>query len=84
MAQFARTANVPILPVMLSRVGWFRHRVVAYAPVASDPAADRDADLLRMTRAVMERVEAAIRHAPEQWFWYNKRWVLRPVTPREP
>jgi lauroyl/myristoyl acyltransferase len=82
MAQFARTANVPILPVILSRVGWFRHRVVAYTPVVCDPTADRDADLLRMTRTVMEHVEAAIRQTPEQWFWYNKRWVLRPLPAR--
>jgi lauroyl/myristoyl acyltransferase len=48
----------------------------------SDPTADRDADLLRMTRTVMEHVDAAIRQTPEQWFWYNKRWVLRPLPAR--
>ncbi len=84
MAQFARTANVPIFPVILSRVGWFHHSVVSHDPVFPDPTTDRDADLLRMTRAVMAHVETAIRMHPEQWFWYNKRWVLKPVTAHPP
>mgnify|MGYP006919536186 FL=1 len=37
-----------------------------------------------MTQAVLANVEAAIRRAPEQWFWYNKRWVLTPVRDDAP
>lgn len=79
MAQFARSANVPILPVILNRVGWTRHAANCHEPVFPDPAADRKADILRMTRTVIGHVEAAIRQHPEQWFWYNKRWVLKPL-----
>ncbi len=80
MAQFARTANVPILPVILTRVGWTHHTVTCHDPVFPDRKADREADILCMTQAVLTHVESAIRQAPEQWFWYNKRWVLKPIA----
>jgi len=84
MAQFARTANVPILPVLLTRVGWTRHAVVCRDPVFADRGTDREADLARMTQAVINHIDAAIRRQPEQWFWYNRRWVLRPLKPKPP
>jgi len=27
----------------------------------------------------MTRLESAIREHPEQYFWFNKRWVLDPL-----
>ncbi len=84
MAQFARTANVPILPVLLTRVGWSRHAAVCHDPVFPDPAADREADLARMTQTVIDHIDTAIRRQPGQWFWYNRRWVLRPLRPKPP
>lgn len=80
MAQFARAAGVPILPVIVRRVGWGRHRFEALPPVHPDIALDKESDIRTMTMRVMSGIEAAIRSAPEQWFWYNKRWVLEPLT----
>ena len=28
----------------------------------------------------LQHFDAAIRATPEQWFWYNRRWVLDPVA----
>jgi len=28
---------------------------------------------------VMRHLDAAIRAHPEQYFWFNKRWVLEPL-----
>ena len=44
-----------------------------------DPALPKEQDWLRMTQAVIDLYDAAIRAAPEQYFWYNKRWVLDPL-----
>ena len=79
MALFAVSANVPILPAVFTRRGWDRHEFVHYDPIFPDPAADRDADAKRLTEAVVAIVDKAIRANPEQWFWYNKRWVLTPL-----
>lgn len=82
MAHFARLAKVPIFPGVILRVGWTRHRIVLYPPVWPDPALDHEADIRRMTQAVMDVVDAAIRQHPDQWFWFNRRWVLEPVAKR--
>jgi KDO2-lipid IV(A) lauroyltransferase len=81
MAMFARHAGVPIFPVVVTRVGWTRHVGRIFAPVESDPAADKQADVQRMSQAVMDIISEAIMTEPGQWFWYNKRWVLEPVEP---
>jgi KDO2-lipid IV(A) lauroyltransferase len=83
MAMFARHANVPVLPVIVTRVGWTRHVAQIYPPVWSDPALDKETDIQQMSQKVMDIVSDAIMAQPEQWFWYNKRWVLEPVEKDE-
>ena len=39
---------------------------------------------LILTALCTARVEAAIRRAPEQWFWMHNRWRTRPPTERRP
>ncbi len=79
MGMFARMADVPVIPVILTREGWTRHRWVAHEPIFPDTRADRDEDCRRMTQAVMDIFDSAVRRHPGQYFWYNKRWVLDPL-----
>ncbi len=79
MALFAIAANVPIVLACFRREGWTRHGFDYQPPLFPDPSLDKDADSRRMTAAIAAQVDAAIRRAPDQWFWYNKRWVLTPV-----
>jgi hypothetical protein len=38
-----------------------------------------------MTQEVFTLIEREILDRPEQWFWYNKRWILDPLeTPTGP
>lgn len=80
MASFARAADVPILPIIVVREGWTRFRITVHPPVFPDQGLDKADDLLRMTRHVAALIDAAIRAHPDQWFWYNKRWVLEAVA----
>lgn len=82
MGLFARQAKVPILPLYGVREGWTRHRWTLLPPVYPDLAADKRQDWQRMTQEIMDRFDAVIRQHPEQYFWYNKRWILDPL-PRE-
>jgi lauroyl/myristoyl acyltransferase len=84
MAMFASMGRVPIYPAILWREGWSRHRWILGAPVAPDPGAERGADLARMTREVIGVFDRAIRERPDQYFWYNKRWVLDPLEAAAP
>lgn len=79
MASFARHAEVPIYPLIVTRVGWARHAVKVFPPIYPDPSLDKTADIQRMTQQVMDIITQAIHNDPSQWFWYNKRWVLEPV-----
>ncbi len=82
-ALFARQAEAPIYPAFISREGWARHRLQVYDPILPDPAADKRADWERMMRALMAVFDRCIRARPEQYFWYNKRWVLEPLPQAE-
>jgi lauroyl/myristoyl acyltransferase len=79
MASFARHADVPIFPVIMTRVGWARHVGRIHPPIHPDLSHDKRADIQRMTQQVMDIITQAIKDDPGQWFWYNKRWVLEPV-----
>ena len=76
MARFAREAGVPIIPAAAIRTGWTRHRWESFEPIEPDPNLDEASDIRRMTQHVMNAFDRAIREHPEQYFWYNKRWVL--------
>ena len=72
-------AGVPVVPLVMRRTAWRRFSVEFFPVLRPDPKADRDAEELRLTREAVAHFDAAIRATPEQWFWYNKRWVLDPV-----
>ena len=79
MALLAIQAGAPVVPLVMRRVAWRHFEIEFFPTLRPDPAADRDAEEMRITREVLSRFDAAIRATPEQWFWYNKRWVLDPV-----
>ena len=79
MALFARQAGVPIFPAVVTRVGWMRHRWRIFDPIYPEPDTDKEADWQRMTQQVMDIFDKAAREEPEQYFWYNKRWILDPL-----
>jgi lauroyl/myristoyl acyltransferase len=81
LAAFARETRVPIFPVVVTRVGWTRHCWRIFDPVEARRDVDRQADDVRMIQYVMDIFDRAIREEPEQYFWYNKRWVLHPHDP---
>lgn len=43
---------------------------------------DLEADVVRLTRELAAALEAAVRAAPEQYFWFHRRWKTAP--PPEP
>jgi KDO2-lipid IV(A) lauroyltransferase len=75
-AHFSQLAQCPIYPVCVRRIGWTRHDAVLLDPVFPDASADKTEDQKRMMQEVMSALSAEICKTPEQYFWYNKRWVL--------
>lgn len=79
MALFARHADCPIFPCHVTRVGWARQIHYVAPPILPDPSLAKADDVARMTRQVLAFIEARIREVPEQWFWFNRRWILDPI-----
>ncbi|MCX7590555.1 MAG: lysophospholipid acyltransferase family protein [Kiritimatiellae bacterium] len=80
MALFARRAAVPIFPAVVVRESWRRHAGRIFAPIWPDPHLEEREDWHRMTQQVFDIFDREIRTHPDQWFWYNKRWVLDPLS----
>lgn len=83
MATFARKTGSPILVANVRRTSASRHFLDVGEPIEPDMALDEDSDILRMTKAAMAQIESQIRSDPGQWFWFNKRWVLEPLSPAD-
>lgn len=80
MAAFARHADAPVFPGIVTREGWRRHRVRLCRPLYPDPSLPKFQDIHRMMMQVVKICSEAVCEQPEQWFWYNKRWVLEPLA----
>ena len=79
MGFIARQAGVPVFPVMITRQGWTKHVYRVCDPVFPDPGADKRNDALRITQAFFDILSEKVNNEPEQWFWFNKRWIFDPL-----
>ncbi len=74
LAALALKFGCPVLPTYAQRIGPARFRVFFEAPLAMPDSGNRAADILALTQAVNDRLEAWIRAAPESWLWLHRRW----------
>lgn len=56
---------------------------VAGEHVDVERTGDLDADVRALTAELALRLERQVRVAPEQYFWFHKRWKTRPTAPSE-
>lgn len=75
-AHYAREAGVPILTGEVVRKGWTRHEWRATGRIEADPTLSEADDRRRIMQYVMDRLDESVRAHPENYFWFNKRWVL--------
>jgi KDO2-lipid IV(A) lauroyltransferase len=78
-ALFAQMAKCPIIPVVLTRRGWTKHNGKKFDPIIPDPTANKKEDRARIMQELVSVLNQEILANPEQYFWFNKRWVLDPV-----
>ncbi len=76
---FAKKTGVPVLAAFVVREGWTRHRLHLFPPICPDDRLPLDEDVKRMTQSAFDIFDQAVRAYPEQWFWYNKNWILAPA-----
>jgi KDO2-lipid IV(A) lauroyltransferase len=74
LAVISLRTGAPVVPIFIRRVKGSHHRVEV-GPMIEPPA---DGDVADYTASFNSAIEAAIRRAPEQWFWMHNRWKTRP------
>ena len=79
VALFARQCKCPIYPAVVRRIGWTQHDVTIFDPIYPDLEMEKADDWKRIMQEMMTLFNDEIAKTPEQYFWYNKRWVLDPV-----
>jgi KDO2-lipid IV(A) lauroyltransferase len=77
-AHFAYKLRCPILTGYIYRLPDGRHLARLDPPLFVDPQWDDQAALAKLTEYHVSRLEAAVRQAPEQYFWLHRRWKTRP------
>lgn len=76
LATFAGRYGSPILPVFIVSTPDGRHQVsIAKAFFPEDGLKDREFEI---TQQYTHLIEEWIRHYPEQWVWFHRRWKTRP------
>lgn len=79
-AMFAVAAGAPVVVAAMRRERG-KHVFEHLATLRPDPAAaDRRTEAVRLTREAMALIDGFLHRHPEQWFWFNKRWILQPVN----
>ena len=74
LAALALRLRCPVVPTYVYRTAPARFLVTYEPPLALPDSGDRAADVLALTQAVNDRLEAWIRAKPESWLWLHRRW----------
>jgi KDO2-lipid IV(A) lauroyltransferase len=77
-AQFAYRTGSPIVCCYIVRRGDETHDAVIFPPIYPRQDADRDAEILRLTREHTKILEECVRRYPENYFWAHRRWKTKP------
>lgn len=78
IAAMASLAQCPIFPAINRRVGWTRFEHHILDPIFPNPDCPREEEILRILTHIMAEFTEWVRRYPDQYFWFNKRWVLQP------
>ena len=81
-ALFALRLGAPIFASFVRRLpGRVARYRIELERVSLPQTGELDADVRTLTATLTTHLETAIRAAPEQYFWFHKRWKTPPPTP---
>lgn len=70
-----------VLPCSVLRRGWTRHEARVLDEILVDRDADKATEIERITQRALRVLSDEVMKSPDQYFWFNKRWVLEPLSP---
>ncbi len=78
LAVLALRLRCPVIPAYVERLGPARFRIVVEPPLPLPETGVGRTDVVLLTQAVTDRIEAWVRARPETWLWLHRRWPLDP------
>jgi lauroyl/myristoyl acyltransferase len=84
--RIARDTGAPIVPLFARRIG-NRHALILLPPFRIEKTRNADADLKEGLRRLVECLEYAIAHTPDQWVMFQRLWPAdhaRATSPASP
>ena len=81
-AALALTAKLPLITFYTVRLGPFKHRGYFLPPVCDGTEGRSKENIAEYTRRANAVLEDMVRSAPEQWFWFHRRWKYDPDNPK--
>ncbi|MDR3498318.1 MAG: hypothetical protein P4L72_03730 [Parvibaculum sp.] len=73
-AGLAMRTGAPLIPACIERLHGANFRVTVYEPIEVHRDAEPAGEIIRVTQALNDFLEARIREKPENWFWLHNRW----------
>ena len=80
-AAIALRRGTPLLPVVVYRLPDDTFQAYGYPPIFAESTGDRSADVRRVTRQLVGRLEEMIRAHPDQWHVPHPIWPAGPALP---
>jgi KDO2-lipid IV(A) lauroyltransferase len=77
-ALFMTRLQLPILPVFDIRAGFDKHVIIFRPPIYPPQGVDKEEAIRLVTEQHVHILEEMVRHYPEQYFWYHRRWKTQP------
>lgn len=75
-AKYAREGNLPVFVAEVVREGWMQHCWRHTGRIEPDLTLSEAEDRKRIMQYIMDRFSESVQAHPENYFWFNKRWVL--------
>jgi KDO2-lipid IV(A) lauroyltransferase len=76
----AYLSGAAVLPCRVVRTVLDRHEVEVLDEILVERSGEKAAEIERITRRALDALSAEVLKAPEQYFWFNRRWVLEPLA----
>ena len=80
-AALSLTAKVPLITIYGVRLGPFRHKLRILPAICDGTEGRSKENIAEYTRRANAVLEDMVRLAPEQWFWFHRRWKNDPDRP---
>ena len=76
-AVFARRFSSPVVPIFIVRKPHGGHRVIMHPCFYYEDTGNEDRDLYNLTLKMTAVTEEIIRAHPDEWLWFQKRWLTK-------